>query len=425
MIRFPFMDMQQLNLDWLMSKVRSILAFLPQNGAVGQILRRTASGAEWSNENVGAVDSVNGQTGDVVLDAADVGALPDTYTAPVTSVNTQTGDVVLDAAAVGAVPAPYTPPWYYGTCSTAAATVQKEVSIPEITILSAGVTIRVKFEERNTATNPTLKLNNFAALPLYQYGTTAIGGTDATTGWYAGSVVQFVYDGTGWIRDQAYNTNTTYTTTNVYCATAAATAAKTATGTYFAMQGGQSFIFEITFRYTNTKAAALTLNVNNTGAKPLYIDGVPSSASNYTIKAGKYFCAYYDVEDAYFLYNPTGLYGPRYMGDIVGRLTGNVVGTASGNVPNSVVQSVQINANTPLTLTFSQPARCMLVIASANAGTRGIYVINCNAAGTVAYSAALSATDLTIGTGTGSMTLTLPNLGDICVLTFKGTVTIS
>ena len=41
------------------------------------------------------VTSVNGQTGAVVLDADDVGALPDTYTAPVTSVNGMTGDVVV------------------------------------------------------------------------------------------------------------------------------------------------------------------------------------------------------------------------------------------------------------------------------------------------------------------------------------------
>lgn len=81
----------------------------------------------------GAVLSVNGQTGTVVLDAADVGALPDTTViptktsdltndsgfvdasaaasvAPVQSVNGQTGAVSLSipssAADVGAIPAP-------------------------------------------------------------------------------------------------------------------------------------------------------------------------------------------------------------------------------------------------------------------------------------------------------------------------------
>jgi len=60
----------------------------------------------------GAVDSVNGQTGVVVLDASDVGALPDTYTAPsapVDSVNGKTGAVSLSASDVGALPDSYTP----------------------------------------------------------------------------------------------------------------------------------------------------------------------------------------------------------------------------------------------------------------------------------------------------------------------------
>lgn len=66
----------------------------------------------------GAVNSVNGQTGDVVLTASDVGALPGdttyvssfngasgavTYSAPVTSVNNKTGSVALTASDVGAM----------------------------------------------------------------------------------------------------------------------------------------------------------------------------------------------------------------------------------------------------------------------------------------------------------------------------------
>lgn len=58
----------------------------------------------------GAVSSVNGQTGAVVLDADDVGALPDTYTAPVSSVNSKTGAVTLTASDVGALPDTYTAP---------------------------------------------------------------------------------------------------------------------------------------------------------------------------------------------------------------------------------------------------------------------------------------------------------------------------
>ena len=101
----PFTTMQECNLDWILTKVKNILRFVPDDGQVGQILRRTRSGAEWSDEQGGggAVNSVNGQTGTVVLTAADVGALPDTYVAPVTSVNGQTGDVIVSGGAVDSV----------------------------------------------------------------------------------------------------------------------------------------------------------------------------------------------------------------------------------------------------------------------------------------------------------------------------------
>jgi hypothetical protein len=126
----PYTTMQQLNLDWVLSKLKTLLRLVPDDGAVGQILRRTRDGAVWSDEQGGggggAVQSVNGKTGAVVLDATDVGALPDDYTPPVTSVNGQTGAVtvsvpvqsvngqtgavVLDADDVGALPDDYTPP---------------------------------------------------------------------------------------------------------------------------------------------------------------------------------------------------------------------------------------------------------------------------------------------------------------------------
>ena len=80
-----------------------------------------ANGVRSTGGHVDSVTSVNNKTGDVVLDATDVGALPDTTTiptktsdltndsgyitsSPVTSVNNQTGDVVLSASDVGALP---------------------------------------------------------------------------------------------------------------------------------------------------------------------------------------------------------------------------------------------------------------------------------------------------------------------------------
>lgn len=126
--KFPFTDMQQLNLDWIMEQLHKMLQFMPIDGVSGDVLQRTVDGAAWQpvsavsmdihgldqltdpvdgadelpiydnsaqgNYKVGVSDlmlqapvqSVNGQTGDVVLSIPSV---------PVTSVNGQTGDVVL------------------------------------------------------------------------------------------------------------------------------------------------------------------------------------------------------------------------------------------------------------------------------------------------------------------------------------------
>lgn len=95
--KLPYSTMQQLNLDWILDRIRR---FLPDTGTKGQVLTRTKDGAAWVDpeEASGAVSSVNGKTGEVVLTAADVGALPESYVppaAPVQSVNGQTGAVQL------------------------------------------------------------------------------------------------------------------------------------------------------------------------------------------------------------------------------------------------------------------------------------------------------------------------------------------
>lgn len=155
MIGFPFQNQQQLNLDWVMSKLKTILDFLPvDNGGVGDILQRGEKGATWQRPGAVSLDiiglatkystpanndyvpiydraasanrkvtiasilsrvvfpvtSVNSKTGEVSLSASDVGALADSYTPPVQSVNNKTGTVNLSASDVGALPDSYTPP---------------------------------------------------------------------------------------------------------------------------------------------------------------------------------------------------------------------------------------------------------------------------------------------------------------------------
>lgn len=141
-IKFPFFNVQELNLDWIMAMLKRILSFMPiDSGVAGDVLQRGTDGAEWmpisavsldihglnsasgldsadefaiyDNSAQGnykvtladilaevpasAVTSVNGQTGTVVLDASDVSALPDTTTIP-----TDTSDLTNNAGFVDA-----------------------------------------------------------------------------------------------------------------------------------------------------------------------------------------------------------------------------------------------------------------------------------------------------------------------------------
>ena len=83
----------------------------------------------------------------------------------------------------------------YGVCSTAAATAAKSVTIDYSGTLSlfAGLTIRVKFSNSNSAANPTLNVNSTGAKSIMSYGTTH------TTTWVAGQILEFTYDGTYWL----------------------------------------------------------------------------------------------------------------------------------------------------------------------------------------------------------------------------------
>lgn len=99
---------------------------------------------------------------------------------------------------------------YYGTCTTSGETAAKIVNLVDATgfSLTTGAIVIVKFTNYNGASNPTLNVNNTGAKPIMRYGTTAVSTSWASTGWIAGAVQIFVYDGTNWVRD--YWINTTY-----------------------------------------------------------------------------------------------------------------------------------------------------------------------------------------------------------------------
>ena len=91
----------------------------------------------------------------------------------------------------------------------------------------------------------------------------------------------------------ALNTVLNQTKANIFyavCNTDSTTAAKVVTMANFVLSINTRFVVKMT--YTNT-AASPTLNVNNTGAKPLYYNGEIASADN-TWEAGEVVDVYYD-----------------------------------------------------------------------------------------------------------------------------------
>ena len=171
---------------------------------------------------------------------------------------------------------------YYGVSSTAADTAAKTVTVDNFSLVEGAMVI-VKFTNTNSASSPTLNVSNTGAKPIYRYGTTAASTSQTTTGWRAGAVQTFVYDGSGWVRD--YWENTTYSPVALgfgyaTCSTAAATTAKEGTLSNYALTTGGI----VSVKFTNAVPASATLNINSKGAKNIYYRG--SAITKDIIKAG-------------------------------------------------------------------------------------------------------------------------------------------
>ena len=138
------------------------------------------------------------------------------------------------------------------------------------------------------ASTTTLNINGLGAKTCYYTNSSKL-----TTHYAVGTPVLLTYINGAWKRAD-YNENT-YSA--AWCETAADTAAKKANCTNFTLNN--RIYLHVLIRYSNTVAGAITLNVNSTGEKPIYINGSASSASNYTLPAGTYI-VYYDGTNFYF-----------------------------------------------------------------------------------------------------------------------------
>lgn len=173
---------------------------------------------------------------------------------------------------------------YYGVCDTAAATAAKTVTINGFpSTITTGLRVTIKFTDHSGVASPTLSINGGTAYNLRRYGTTDTGVGTTTTGWVAGAVMTFTFDGVAWVRE--YWSNTTYSNASLgqgyaTCSTAATTTAKTASLLSYKLTIGGI----VSVKFTYDVPASATLNINNEGAKAMYYRG--TAITDGVIKAG-------------------------------------------------------------------------------------------------------------------------------------------
>ena len=81
----------------------------------------------------------------------------------------------------------------YYTCDTVANAAAKVLSVTNYELMAGG-SIKIKFNNSNTADNVTLNINNNGAKPLYYNGELA----SSSNSWEAGDTVEIYYDGTSY-----------------------------------------------------------------------------------------------------------------------------------------------------------------------------------------------------------------------------------
>jgi hypothetical protein len=101
---------------------------------------------------------------------------------------------------------------HYGTCSTAAGTAAKAVTLADTNFkLFVGAIVGVKFSNTNTASSCTLNVNSTGAKSIYYNNAVYTGSSSSVCG-YANRIIYFMYDGTYWVwmNMSTLDGNTTY-----------------------------------------------------------------------------------------------------------------------------------------------------------------------------------------------------------------------
>ena len=173
-------------------------------------------------------------------------------------------------------------------CETAAGT-QAKTAVCDGFILTKGSPFRLYIKNTSTVTSPTLNINSTGAKSFFVDGV-APTTSNVTAGWY-----NCIYDG---VYYQLYKSDLSVLPSSgcAVCNTPATTADKVASLPGYVLKNGTTFFIE--FINTNTVASALTLNINGTGAKTIYINEGISSNTNFIIPNG-IFCCFYENNKYY------------------------------------------------------------------------------------------------------------------------------
>lgn len=213
--------------------------------------------------------------------AAEVGALPAS-----TAIPSKTSDLTNDSGFVTGSKV------YYGTCTTAAATNPKVVTVETFPTDGNGkplvgtlICVKYSYTDTSTSTSPTINVNDTGDARIWVNNAVLATAKSPYHG-YANRYITYMWDGTYWVwRSSGYDANTTYTNVALghgYATqnnSSAATAITAALGSYALTANG---IVSVHFNYD--VPANATLNVNGKGAKAIYHRNSPIAAG--VIKAG-------------------------------------------------------------------------------------------------------------------------------------------
>lgn len=223
----------------------------------------------------------------------------------------------------------------FGTCSTAATTVAKTVTLDGFDVLVTGVTIHVKFTYANYGSNRTLTVGSTAARGIRCNGSSYVT-------WEAGAVISFTYDGEYWQMNDFYDTdtdtdtdtNTTYTisgsgntvTLTGSNGTTSTATVSTSSDSYSLSRNGRTLTLSkngsaqntVTLPTVTTRVIERTLNLNATSYDskvwnpdtvanwtPIGLVGFEVSGSN-SYRANVW-SAYFNADNKVYMqiYNPT------------------------------------------------------------------------------------------------------------------------